>query len=179
MTRMDEIATRLAAGTVEPAWPRRDIDREGTCDGCAGHKHLVAAYDDPSGGNEPWLCAGCAADNDLLNHAAGDLRYLLAAAVGWRRDAAEHAARATASGYRLNGVIRERDRLASRLAEVERERDALESLHDRTFTVALLREHQVRVRTTGYGGAVTHCSCGHDGDYIDHMATLTGQETSR
>ena len=179
MRRETEIRARLDAVAIETPWPRRDIEQHGTCDGCSESAELVAAYDDPAEENEPWLCAPCAADNDLQALAPDDLRWLLTQADGWRREAAEHAARATAAGYRLNGVIRERDRLAGRLAEVERERDALESLHDRTFTVALLREHQVRVRTTGYGGVVTHCSCGHDDDYIDHMATLTGQETSR
>jgi len=47
-------------------WPRRDIEQDGTCDGCAEQKALVAAYDDPTGDNEPWLCAGCAAETDHI-----------------------------------------------------------------------------------------------------------------
>lgn len=66
----------------------------------------------------------------LLDRTERALRATIAERDGWQRDAAAHAARATGIGYRLNGALRERDRLAVRLAEVERERDALESLHD-------------------------------------------------
>lgn len=48
---------------VEAAYPlpdRVEIDYEGTCEGCAEDKHLVASYPEPD--NEPWLCAECDAD---------------------------------------------------------------------------------------------------------------------
>lgn len=83
------------AAPVEPAWPRRNIDREGTCDGCSETKRLVAAYDDPSGENEPWLCAECASEADFL--AALDPPTVLALL-----DTAEayHALRAAVEGLR-------------------------------------------------------------------------------
>lgn len=37
-----------------------------------------------------------------------------------------------------------------------------------------MAKHEVRVRTTGYGGAVTYCSCGHDGDYAAHVLEMLG-----
>jgi hypothetical protein len=63
--------------TPEEPWPRREIDREGTCDGCAEYKPLVAAYDDPSGDNEPWLCAPCSIDADFTTAARNALPDLL------------------------------------------------------------------------------------------------------
>lgn len=50
----------------------------------------------------------------------------------------------------------------------------LERLYATEGGAAYLPEHEVRVRTTGYGGHVTYCSCGHDGDYVDHLRLLLG-----
>lgn len=56
---------RAEAAPLETPWSRRSIDRQGTCDGCAQGRRLVAAYADYSGENEPWLCAECAAAADF------------------------------------------------------------------------------------------------------------------
>lgn len=50
----------------EPPWRRRPISQNGTCDACSETKDLVAAYDDPSGENEPWLCVECDADTAYI-----------------------------------------------------------------------------------------------------------------
>lgn len=50
------------AAKDETPWPRREIEHLGTCDGCAATRKLVAAYEDPEGQSEPWLCAECDAD---------------------------------------------------------------------------------------------------------------------
>jgi hypothetical protein len=102
------IRARLEAVGPCDIWPRRDIDREGTCDGCAEGRHLVAAYDDPEGKSEPWLCAECAAESDFLDNARTDIAALLA----------------------------DRAALAARLAEVEGEVERLRGEH-LAFTRAL------------------------------------------
>lgn len=61
---MREQAT-AARPLIEPAWPRRSIDCDGSCDCCAEHKHLVAAYDGPD--SEPWMCAECAIETDYVD----------------------------------------------------------------------------------------------------------------
>lgn len=53
------------ARPADPPWSRRAIQQHGTCDVCDETEDLVAAYDDPAGENEPWLCAGCAAVADF------------------------------------------------------------------------------------------------------------------
>lgn len=56
----------------------------------------------------------------LLSRTEDAFRIAIAERDGWQRDAAEHAARAAAAGYRLNGAIRERDAARDKaLAEAE------------------------------------------------------------
>lgn len=70
-------ALRAAITALADEWAaelpgRVAIDRDGTCDGCAEGRHLVASYPEP--GNEPWLCAEC--DDDMWKHVI-DLRAIL------------------------------------------------------------------------------------------------------
>lgn len=62
----------------------------------------------------------------LLSRTEDAFRAVSAERDGWQRDAAEHAARATAAGYRLNNVTRERDALRVELAH----RDIDDTIHD-------------------------------------------------
>lgn len=78
--QVERLRELLAAATPDPEWPRRSIAHMGTCDGCAETKPLIAAYDDPDGDNEPWLCRTCADWTDLQVGAITTLPDLLATA---------------------------------------------------------------------------------------------------
>lgn len=60
---LQAVAKAATPGHV-PTPPRHAINLDGTCDGCAEHRHLVGSY--PTEDSEPWLCADCsrAADYD-------------------------------------------------------------------------------------------------------------------
>lgn len=64
--------------TEDSTPPRVDIDRDGTCDDCGQHLHLVASY--PDFGSEPWLCAPCAAYAD---HVSGWTQPVALAVADW------------------------------------------------------------------------------------------------
>lgn len=120
MTTDTELLELLAkAGPQDAPWLRwdREIATTGPCDGCAESKPLVAAYMDPSGENEPWLCAECSAWADLE-----------AAAVNALPDLLGRAQRAEAEVERLREALdaigRERNTWARQLADMRDERDA-------------------------------------------------------
>lgn len=121
VARLRELAE--AAPPHEPPWPKRSINKEGTCDDCSETKHLVAAYDDPSGNNEPWLCAECAAGSDYLMATIPPTVLALLAALDEARAEVEAWQESSVNWQTLHN--QEHDRATAAVAEVATLRETL------------------------------------------------------